>query len=427
MIRVFIKDDEIYSKPLEYILRILAKNISTPITLTHTKQEAQLIFDHTDALSLPINIDLYESLFNRKVFHHEVYLKKEPLILFPGTHNSDWLGTAFYMINSFQEFNNEPNNDLLDKYGRFRYDKSYQNRFDCTEKRLVQEYFDNFCKEYLPSVELRKVQRQTKVFISHDIDTIYGSFIQDGLWAIKKGRIDIILKLIMNEIMLNPHWKNIDQIAKLNSEYDLKSTFFWLAVKKTAKNRIKNADYSISKISNLIKNNYTNGLHKSCYSTSFDEELKMLPFSAEINRYHYLKINLPASWTDIETTSLQLDASLGFAERYGFRNSYGLPFRPYNCLTRSSFKFVEVPLNIMDGTISRYMSIPLKETASHIIDFIENNLTNSVISIIWHNTYFTNYKYSGYLQEYKKVLLYLNESGIEFITPKEIINEFGID
>jgi hypothetical protein len=427
MIRVYIKDDQVYSKPLEYILAIFAKNKSGQITLTNEKNFAQLIFDHNDPLSLPINIELFDSLINKKIFNHKAYFNSEPLLLFPENKQPDWLGTAFYMINSFQEYDKEGNDDTLDQYGRFHYNKSYQDRFNCIEKNLVQECFDNFHKTHLSILEQKKEHRKTKIFISHDIDTIYGSFIEDGLWALKKGRFDIILKLIMNEILLNPDWKNIDKIVKINSNYNLISTFFWIATKKTAKNNIKNADYKIGKVKNIISPIANNGLHKSCYTTSFAEELKMLPFTTDFNRYHYLKISLPDSWQDLEAAGIGFDSSLGFADRYGFRNSYGLPFKPFNIETQSAYSFVETPLNIMDGTLKRYMKIPLQETSSRIINFIENNLTNTIISIVWHNTYFTNYKYSGYLEEYKKVLLYLNESGIGFVTPKEIIEEYGKD
>lgn len=429
MTRIFIKKDQIYSKPLEYILSVFSKNRQHPISLTNEKSDAQLIFDHSDTDSLAIHTEFYDSLLNKKVFNHESYFKKEPYLLFPNSNNPDWLGTAFYMINSFQEYNNnEIKNDYFDKYGRFRYDKSYQNKFDCIEKNLVQECFNSFSNEHPIFSESAKAERQTKIFISHDIDTIHGSFLQDGLWAIKKGRLDIILKLVLNEILLNPHWENIDKIVKLHSEYDLKSTFFWLATKKMAANGVKNADYSIKKLKNNVLNfSVNNGLHKSCYNSSINEELDMLPFKTNLNRYHFLKFTLPSSWNDIETSKLQFDASLGYAERYGFRNNYGLPFKPYNILTQTSYGFIEVPLNVMDGTLHRYMKIPLGATASRIIDFIENNKTNSIVSILWHNTYFTEYKYSGYLKEYKKVLLYLKETGLKSITPEEIINEFSND
>jgi hypothetical protein len=427
MIRVYIRNGELYSKPLEYILALLAKNKSCPISFINEKNTAQLIFDHNDPLSLPINIELFDSLLVKKIFHHEAYFKKEPLLSFADSNNPDWLGTAFYMINSFQEYSVQHDLELPDNYGRFRFDRTYQHKFDCIEKNLVQQYLDNFCAEHLPDIERLAEKKKTRIFISHDIDTIHGSMIEDGLWALKRGRLDIILKLIINEVLLKPDWKNIDKIVKINSTYDLVSTFFWLATKKTAQNGIKNADYKVEKVKNIIDISVNNGIHKSCYSSSFSEEMKMLPFTTDFNRYHYLRIHLPDSYKELDEAKILFDSSLGFAERFGFRNSYGLPFRPFDIEKQTAFNFVETPMNIMDGTLKRYMSIPLHQTAKRMIDFIENNLTDTIISIVWHNTYFTNYKYSGYLQEYKKVLLYLHEMKIKFITPQEIIDEYGKD
>ena len=74
---------------------------------------------------------------------------------------------------------------------------------------------------------------------------------------------------------------------------------------------------------------------------------------------------------------LKVDCSLGFAETPGFRNSYGQPFLPYNLSEDRPYRFVEVPLNIMDGTFQRYMKVPVKETATRVIDFFEKNKYDS--------------------------------------------------
>ncbi len=425
MINIFIKKNQNYSNPLEYILSVLSKNKLLKINFIDQKNNAHLIFDHTDYQTIAINTEFYDELINKSKFSHEVYFKKSPYILLPNSNIPDLLATAFYMINSFQEYNCK--NELLDKYGRFQFENSYQNKFGCIDQNLVQKCFDDFINQNLTSLNLNYNKRPTKIFISHDIDLIHGSFLQDGLWALKRGRFDIILKLIVNEIIQNPNWKNIDKISKLHSLHDLKSTFFWIATKKISDNKVKNADYSVKEISKLIRYSESNGLHKSTYHTSIAKELEDLPFDTNLNRYHFLKFNLPNAYESIESSSLNFDASLGFAERYGFRNNYGLPFKPYDLKSKKTFNFVEVPLNIMDVTLHKYMKIPLNETSNRIIDFIEKNRTNSILSILWHNPYFTDYKHSGYLQEYKKILLYLNETGIESITPNEIIKEFAYD
>lgn len=428
MIKIFIKEDQNYSKPIGYILSVFSKNKSISITFVKNALDASLIFDHIHPASLPINIAFFESLIDKEIYNHETYFENEPYILFPDTGKRDYLATAFYLINSFQEYNAEQNPDALDKYGRFRFSASVQYKFKCIEKNLVQECFDQFYLEQttLSNFDSHSIHK-SKVFLSHDIDSIYGSFFEDGMWALQKGRFDIILKLIMNEVLLRPNWKNMDQIVKLHSVNDLKSTFFWIATNKISTNGIKNADYSIQKIKKLTETSKSNGLHKSAYSTSFEDELDVLPFKTKLNRYHYLKFRLPDAWNELEEAKLNFDSSLGFAEHYGFRNSYGLPFSPYHIGEQRKYSFLEVPLNMMDRTLQSYMNIPLEKTATTIIDFIEKNKTNCILSILWHNNFFAEYKYGGYLEEYKKVLQYLHEEKIHSITPEEIINEYAND
>ena len=428
LIKIFIKEDQNYSKPIGYILSVFSKNKSLPISIVKNTTDARLIFDHNHLASLPINTVFFESLIDKQIYNHEVYFENNPYILFPDTGKRDYLATAFYLINSFQEYNAEQNPESLDKYVRFRFSASLQNKFNCIEKNLVQECFDQFYLEQSELAGLAKPEdRKTKVFLSHDIDSIYGSFFEDGMWALQKGRFDIILRLIMNEVLFRPNWKNMDRIAKLHSANDLKSTFFWIATNKVSANGIKNADYSIQKMNKLTEISKSNGLHKSAYDTSFEEELQLLPFKTKLNRYHYLKFNLPNAWNDLEDAKLKLDSSLGFAEHCGFRNSYGLPFRPYHIGEQRKFSFVEVPLNMMDRTLQSYMKIPLEKTATTIIDFIEKNKTNCILSLLWHNNFFAKYKYGGYLEEYKKVLQYLHEEKMQSITPEEIINEYAND
>lgn len=428
MKRLFIRQDQIYTGPLTYILALLHQNKSWPLQWVHQKADADLIFDHEDALSLPINLPFFESLLQKKVFSHTSYFHGTPLLKFPGSDQPDWLGTAFYMVNACQEYQSGNSSATaqvpVDQYGRFPFEHSYQQKFGVITQNLVQTYLDSFCAAHFPASDNATKKRPTKVFLSHDIDTIHGSFLQDGKWALKKGRLDIVMKLVMNEILRKPHWRNIDKIAQLHSEHDLKSTFFWLATQQVGSNGVKNADYSTDQLKSLLRFTESNGLHKSCNGTNFREELQLLPFDTTLNRYHFLKFGLPASWKELEEAGVTLDASLGFAEHYGFRNSYGLPYQPYNFETGKAFNFVEVPLNVMDGTLQRYMQVPLKETASRIIGFLSEHPTDAVVSILWHNTFFTNYKYGGYLEEYKKVLLYLLEQDIQSITPQEILTEF---
>ena len=114
---------------------------------------------------------------------------------------------------------------------------------------------------------------------------------------------------------------------------------------------------------------------------------------------------------------------MGFAEHYGFRNSYGKAFQPFDIKNNKPYDFIEAPLNFMDGTFHKYMKIPANKIGNIIIDFFENNPINCDFSLLWHNTYFTNYKYNTFIKEYKKVLAYIYEKKISYLTPNELIEQ----
>jgi hypothetical protein len=399
----------------------MEKNQSCRFDYVESAKDATLIWDHLDEKSQPISLSFYNDLKNnRSNLNHTICFRGSPFILCEKG-KKDVIATIFYMVNCLQELSPQEND--FDQYGRFKYKSSYQSRFNNIEENLVQEEIDHFFEDH----GLKGTKKESTIFISHDIDTIYGSLFQDGLWALKKMKPGLILKLIGNELIRNPHWKNIDRILKINSEYDIRSTFFWLVNQGKGTKNIMNADYNLKKEKQLVsmvsEAGSFNGLHKSCSEMSINEELHKGGIGTSFNRYHFLKFRTTQDWKEISESKLTLDCSMGFAERYGFRNSYGRSFQPFDPEKNEPFRFVETPLTIMDTTLRNYMKLPAEKIGEAIINFYEKNKYNCLHSLLWHNTSFTDYKFGSQLKEYKKVMTYFYENKIGITTPEEIINE----
>lgn len=426
MIKIFLQQKQRFSKPLLYILDVFAQNMQVPFQRVHSPELANLVFSKSSLNSQPIAFQFYEKI-DKGQFNHRFHFEEKCQIT---TKNGevDWLATAFYCLNALQEYHAEAGD--LDQYERFKFSSSYQAKFQNHLDNWVQTCFDNFAKQIRPSVKIMPQKRQTKLFLSHDIDSIYGSWRQDGIWAIKNGRFDLLLKIIFNELFRQPHWLNMDAIMKLHDEYQLKSTFFWLVEQGRGAANIKNADanYQSQLIKNqwnrISENNFSLELHKSTMPTTFKEELAKLPKNVSANRYHFLKFQLPQAWQTIEASGLKLDASLGFTNEIGFRNNYGLPFQPYNFTTQKAYDFVEAPLHIMDGVLWKTKGLHPAQMSKTMVDFIEKNKENCVLSILWHNTEFSNYKYKDCLQVYTDLLIYCKEMELKTMIPKEIIEEY---
>lgn len=416
MIPVYVKTGEIYSNVITYVLKLIEKNQSITFEFQTQKSGTKLIWDHLDSESQYIHIDFYNSIRN-KDFKFKI---NDTISIVDEKGRIDLIASIFYKVNCLQEFGNS---DELDEYERFKYLSSYQFKFNLIEENLVQNEINQFLKQH--SIEGKN--RQSRFFISHDIDTIYGSFLQDGLWAVKNRKVGVVLKLILNEVSGKPHWRNIDKILKISNEYDVYTTFFWLVNQGVGLANIKNSDYKINKQKDLIdlveKSGSFNGIHKSCSSDSFETELKKSTLKTTFNRYHFLKFLPEIDWEILSESPIQLDCSLGFAEHYGFRNSYGKAFQPYDVFNDQPYNFIEAPLHFMDTTFQQYLKTPKSKIGDIVIDFYEKNNQNCDFSLLWHNTYFTDYKYNSYLSEYKKILGYIYENKIEVLSPNQIIEE----
>jgi hypothetical protein len=268
---------------------------------------------------------------------------------------------------------------------------------------------------------------KSQFMLSHDIDLVHRAVIEDGFNVLKKGRIDQFLGILMRAAMARPDWLNIDQIVKLESLYDCRSVCFWIVNRGGL-----NADYTFHsprmqrQFQAVVAGGSENGLHKSISEESLAQELKKYQRAAISNRYHYLKFHLPQAYHDIEAAGLKLDASVGFAEEAGFRNSYGLPFNPYNFQTQKAFSFVEAPLHVMDRTYFQYKKFTPAQAERDILGFFDQHRENCVLSVLWHNNFFTNYKFKGYLDLYKKILAYIRDNKLKTVSQQEIINQYSI-
>ena len=344
----------------------------------------------------------------------------------------DWLLSAFYFLNSLQEYPQGGKLGSLDEVGRFQYKLSYQAHFNSALENKVQFCFDQLLLEIPQLSGFKKKIRPTRVFLTHDIDSIYGAFREDRNYWLKRFNPFMAAKVVLNELLGNPGWFTIDRIMKIEDEYDLKSTFFWLVNQGKVNERELNADYDLhspmvwNALERLNYRGWENGIHKSISTDSLQLEMEKAKFQPAANRYHYLKFQLPGLYDSVEQAGLKLDASLGFAEQYGFRNSYALPFTPFNVKERRPYALVEAPLHIMDGTFQRYMNVSGVDAGKAMVDFFEAHAANAVISVLWHNSFCTDYKYGEFFKAYKTLLVYLYEKGIKSIGADEIVKEFEL-
>lgn len=407
-----------YRSIIRYTLQLAAFNRQVTFHFVTERSDADFFVSEGEDSDLCLYATFYHSILKGD-FNHGHHLGSSCLV-HDKSGRIDHLATIYYCSNSLQE----RGEGVSDSIGRFKYESSYQARYDNVFLNLVQEAIQDLFRTNAKLARLKTRDRPTRLFLTHDIDTVYGAWKEDGMRAIRYGRIDKLFRLVVNMLFRRPDWLNMDKIILLEEASGVRSVFYWLLYQDRV-----NADYDFrskelqAMYQYVRQKGWESGIHKSLHGLPFSEELKRMPDQVQSNRYHFLRFKIPTAYREVEEAGLKLDTSLGFTEQWGFRNSYGLPFMPYDQERERVLQIVEAPLHVMDRTFYRDQ-VHASQASPMVIDWMEQNKTNCVFTLNFHNNFFYSFKYHGYTRFYTNLLKWMKESGIQSITEEEMIREY---
>lgn len=325
--------------------------------------------------------------------------------------HGDLIAAIFCLLSGWQELGRSEDDRMYCQH-------TWQGLRGFEQIALVDRYFD-FLAQAASHLAGRKVKRRDhlppggSVFLSHDIDRLKSGRWQGAYHAFRKGLVGKGLKGLLAG---RDPWDNLPDICALEEQYQVRSTFFMLT-EKGRHSQGYNADYSLSeKLRHWMINADAEGweiaLHGSLGSHLDDKQLKgeaqKLPGKPEGVRFHFLKISPEMSWGVIAAAGLQYDATLGFPDAVGFRNGTCFPFRPYNFQNNNMAEVVCLPLHAMDTTFqhSRYLHLtPASSELALEKLWAEVSGLGGCFSLLWHNNYFSDYKYEGWREVYQNFLL----------------------
>jgi hypothetical protein len=122
---------------------------------------------------------------------------------------------------------------------------------------------------------------------------------------------------------------------------------------------------------------------------------------------------------------LDYDASLGFAEQIGFRNSYAFPFRLYDFEQGKGMDIWQLPLNVMEASFFEYMQVPVNSIPEAIKPLLEEVIRfKGIFSLLWHNCRLDEEQTPGISKIYQGLLNEIVQAGFISKTGQQIIHEF---
>ncbi|MGI4739908.1 MAG: DUF7033 domain-containing protein [Janthinobacterium lividum] len=353
---------------------------------------------------------------------------------------ADIISAAFYLLSGWQEYFS----DERDRHGRFPYAASVQKRYDFVTLPVVNYYFDvlRAAVEHVSGQVLRprrwgSQQAKFAAFISHDVDNLRSAWKAPAKAAFQGRQFGLFSRLLHQRITQADAWNNLETVAATTAQYEAKSTFFILPAQGKAANGTPNADYSLTprlwmQLARLQDAGWEVGLHGSIgtatdFNKLFDES-EMLDTSGGI-RFHYLSWEPRQTPSTVEAAGLNYDSTLGFAEHFGFRHSYCLPFYPFDFGKHNGemADFLEIPLNVMDATLHHpnYLQLAPAEILPALQPvFAEIKRFGGVASVLWHNENFDPANTQNGPQQFHEIMAHLRRAGAAFRTGCEIWQEF---
>jgi len=141
------------------------------------------------------------------------------------------------------------------------------------------------------------------------------------------------------------------------------------------------------------------------------------------NRFHFLMFDPIKTPSILESSGIKYDSTLGFAESIGFRRGTCFPFYLYDFQNQSISNVLEIPLMVMDASLSgqKYMNLNPTSAFSAIKPIIDEvHKFEGVFTILWHNTFFSKYKYTGWSAVLEETLTYINSKNPNYYQGKDI-------
>ncbi|MCP4311779.1 MAG: hypothetical protein GY790_10985, partial [Bacteroidetes bacterium] len=347
-------------------------------------------------------------------------------------------------------------NGTADQYGRFPYSESLQFKLGIIDKPVVNYYMEIILKGMGEFCEINRIPFRNKpifnrpvLMLSHDIDFINAYSLKETAFKFKQllgladspfnmqGKIRDAFTAMYHFLSpfskKNPYW-NFGKMMEWESERGFRSSYYFL--EKDGKYDNSYYHFHQKKIRNLFNELSDKGHEIGIHGTmqSYDNQSDMTrtvehlravsPQAVTGIRQHFLRFK-PNHTAQIQAKAgLEYDASLGFAEHDGFRNSYCWPFKFFDFDNNRTMDHWEIPLTLMDVTHFYYRKLSFEQSEESIKKLLAEVVKfNGILSLLWHNSFFNEWEFPGITNHYTEILDLFKFQGMEGIPGKEIIKQ----
>lgn len=254
--------------------------------------------------------------------------------------------------------------------------------------------------------------------LTHDVDRIRKTY-QTVYNAIIDRQLSELLDLLP---WRDPYWQ-FQKIMALEEDLGVRSAFYFLNERRLFRDKpvrtwfrpeawkLFVGRYSLDEaevqrvIRELDRRGWEIGLHGSY--DSYRDAARLADEKTALEevvghpvigcRQHYLNLDQPRTWRYQAEIGLRYDASLGFADEYGFHGRHE-PFRPFGDA------FVVFPLTLMEISLPDIDTDPEGAWTECENLLYEADANSAVMTVLWHPRYFYEGDYPNYGPVYRRLI-----------------------
>lgn len=349
----------------------------------------------------------------------------------------DLVKSAFYLLSAYEEWAT----GRADEWGRFPYEGSLQDELGVARKPIVNYYFKWMTEAIARQCEMLGIRCSVlsplggpSLHLSHDVDQVRYFTWRKALFRCAQvaglRRCDVsrrrmataaarsLLQMAGLRHDADPYW-SFDEILDNEAYVGYKSDWFFLPDDAGP----FPPDYALADpdiaalMARLAGLGCNVGLHAPIrcreagqYAAQFKALSDVCGHAARRVRQHFLAIRCPQSYVAMEAAGLEADFSYGMSHHEGFRNSYCLPFHPFDHDGKRPLELTVVPLAMMDVTVLRHRSLGYDDILFAVGEMLEEvRLFGGVFSLLWHNSTFDEVCYPGARRLYEDLHLFFSQ------------------
>lgn len=358
-----------------------------------------------------------EVLFSEEIIEYQLektLFYQEECLTFNGI--VDPIASIFYIITRYEEY-------LIEKrdiHERFEATTSLQFRFDWLEQCICDHWCEDLIsfmeKEYQKAIPYDEIPI---TFIpTFDIDNVRAYQWKEGLrswigilkdrW--KKNQVSLEMRKDVTLGKLKDPYDTFDEILALKNQ-QIEPLVFWLIGDFAKYDRnVSSLDKRHVTLIQDIASNIQVGIHpsyKSNFSTFYlekeiDRLKEILEQDVLLSRQHYLKLNLPFTYRNLQQYNVEHDYSMGYASNVGFRAGTARPFLFFDLPKNSISNITVHSFCYMDATFLDYLNYSISESKNKVESLYQEIMTYGGEFIpLWHNESISNYgRWKGWKELY---------------------------